>query len=64
MTGENVETAFTKMAQTILNKIEEGRIEEFDEEHASARRYVTNLSKNRNPNFGNTVDRGQQSYYS
>ena len=45
MTGENVENAFYKIVQTILNKIESGQIEDTD---YSIRRHVSDVTNSRN----------------
>ena len=45
LTGENVENAFYKLVQTILNKIECGQIQDTD---YSIRKHVTNVTNSRN----------------
>ena len=45
LTGENVENAFYKIVQTILNKIESGDIQDND---YSIRRHVTDVTNSRN----------------
>ena len=45
LTGENVENAFYKIVQTILNKIESGDIQDSD---YSIRRHVTDVTNSRN----------------
>ena len=45
MTGENVENAFYKIVQTILNKIDSGKIEDTD---YSIKRQVKNMTNSRN----------------
>lgn len=45
LTGENVENAFYKLVQTILNKIESGQIQDSD---YSIRRHVTDVTNSRN----------------
>ena len=45
MTGENIESAFDKLIQTILNKIDNGDIE--DGMYDAARKHVASLSTDR-----------------